>query len=110
MSEVHSPPPESADRSWRRWASIVVGSFVAVSLILGFVVLPSRDEASPGPFAAFCRALGIPGFAKIPPLPAGPVSAPASQVAWTAKTRDLLASGPRLKSAVKSGAWLDVVP
>ena len=99
MSEVPSPPPESADRSWRRWASIVVGSFVAVSLILGFLILPSRDEANLGPFAAFCRALGIPGNAKIPPPPAGPVSAPASQVAWTAKTRDLLASASAARGA-----------
>jgi cytochrome c553 len=99
MTEVPSPPPESADRSWRLWASIVVGSFVAVSLILGFVVLPSRDEARVGPFAALCRALGIPGYEKIPPLPAGPVSAPASRVAWTAKTRDLLASGSATRGA-----------
>jgi len=99
MSAVPPPTPPSADRSWRVGASVFVGAFVAVSLILGFVVLPSRDEASLGPFAAICRALGIQGYEKIPPLPARPVSAPASAVAWTAKTRDLLAGASAARGA-----------
>ncbi len=99
MSAAPPPIPASVDRSWRVWASVVVGSVVVVSVILGFVILPSRDEANVGRFAAFCRALGIPGYAKIPPPPAGPVSAPASQVAWTAKTRGLLASASPARGA-----------
>lgn len=100
MSAAPPPTPPSVDRSWHIWASVFVGAFVAVSLIFGFVVLPSRDEASLGPFAAICRALGIPGYQKIPPLPAGPVSAPASGVVWTAKTRDLLAGASAARGAI----------
>lgn len=99
MSAAPSPTPSGADRSWRVWSSVVVGSVVAVSLALGFLVLPSRDQSSLGPFAAFCRALGVPGYGRISPLPAGPVSAPASQVAWTAKTRDFLAGASASRGA-----------
>ncbi len=96
---IPAPVPASVDRSWRLWSSVFVGCFVAVSLVLGFVVLPSRDQGNLSRFAAFCRALGVPGYGAIPPPPIGPVSAPASQVAWTAQTRGLLADASAARGA-----------
>ncbi len=99
MSAVPPPIPANVDRLWRVWASVFVGAFVVFSVILGFVVLPSRDKAGPGFFAAICRALGIPGYETIPPPPTGAASAPASEVAWTATTRDLLANASVVRGA-----------
>lgn len=101
MSAVPPQIPANLDRLWRRWSGVSIASFVVVSLILGFVVLPlrDRDRAGSGPFAAICRALGVPGYAKIPPLPTGPASPPASEVAWSAGTRGLLARASPARGA-----------
>ena len=90
MSALPPQVPASVDNLWRRSASVFVAAFVLLSLVLGFIVLPLRDQGRLGPFAAICRALGIPGYARIPPLLTGPASPPASLVAWTPETRALL--------------------
>jgi cytochrome c553 len=97
MAADRPPVPaeqEALDRPWRIWASIAVGAFVLVSLGLGFVLLPETEEPGFNPFAAICRAVGIPGFdgpATTAGVPAA--GAPASQVAWTSATRTQIASG-----------------
>jgi len=99
MSALPPEVPASVDQLWRRWAGIFVAAFVLFSLVLGFIVLPLRDQGRLGPFAAICRALGIPGYARIPPLLAGPASPPASEVAWSANTRGLLVGGSEARGA-----------
>ncbi len=102
MSEALPPPtePSAADRSWCLWASVLVGAFTLISLILALIVLPSRSETRFDPFTAICRALGIPGYAKIPPDPgAATASAPVSNVAWTVETRRLLSNASATRGA-----------
>ncbi len=97
MSEAPLPPGAEAsanDRSWRLWASLFTGGFILVGLIFGFIIFPSRDEAKFDPFGAICRALGVPGYEKVPADPgAAAASATVSQVAWTVETRRLLSHG-----------------
>lgn len=103
MVDDRPPVPaerEALDRPWRIWASVAVGSFVLLAFVLGFLLLPERGEPGFDPFAAMCRALGIPGFAReTPGSPPAERAVPASEVAWTADTRRLLASAD-----VKQGA------
>ena len=83
---------EALDRPWRVWATVAVGAFVFVSLILGFLVVPESEERGFDPFAAMCRAIGIPGFERSGTPPAATAPAPqASDVTWTADSRTLLA-------------------
>ncbi|MGC2415886.1 MAG: c-type cytochrome [Stellaceae bacterium] len=90
---VNAPPtPRSIDRSWRLWASVAILGFVAVSLLLGFIVIPlgQRGETGLGTFAAICRAIGVPAIGA-----AAPRVAPApttSQFAWSPATMKLFAS------------------
>lgn len=105
----HTPPlpsrDEALDRSWRLWASLVIAVVALVTLVVGLVVLPARDETGFNPFAAMCRALGIPGYGIVPPKLSAP-AAPASDVAWSSETRRLLAqaSPQRGKDAAQTCA------
>lgn len=98
---------EALDRRWSIWASVAIGTFMLVSLILGLVVLPGREEAGFNPFAAICRAIGIPGYQQTLPGQTVPraarilATAPVSDVSWTTQTRELLAN-----ASAKSGAAL----
>jgi cytochrome c553 len=92
---VNAPSaPRSINRRWRVWASVAVLGFVAVSLLLGFVLIPlaQRSETGLDTFAAICRAIGVPGIgAAIPRGAPGPASA-TSQFAWSPATIKLLAT------------------
>ncbi|MET0984709.1 MAG: c-type cytochrome [Steroidobacteraceae bacterium] len=97
MNTDRPPVPaeqEALDKPWRIWASVAVGAFVLLSVILGFWVLPESEDAKFDPFAAICRSIGIPGFGgAVAPPAATPASAPqASSVAWTVGNRQLLAN------------------
>jgi cytochrome c553 len=93
--------PHAADNSWYLWASGFVGGFVLISLILALIVLPPRSESKFDPLTAICRALGIPGYEKVPPDPgAARASAPVSNVAWTVETRRLLSDASATSGAV----------
>lgn len=100
-SDRPAVPAEQAalDRPWRLWASIAIGSFVLVSIGLGFVLLPATKSPGFDPLAAICRALGI--NVERPAAPAAVSAAPASQVAWTGSTRLLLAN-----ASIERGAGL----
>lgn len=85
--------PEALERPWRRWASIGVIGFVVVSAILGFWLVPGTADERFDPLAAICRSIGIPGFQQRDGLPvAEPPPKLASNVSWTADTRELLAN------------------
>ncbi len=99
MSE--SPPayPVAERRSF--WFSAIAVAFVFVSLILGFLILPARNESTFDPFAVLCRALGLPGYEKIPLDPgAARASPPVSDVAWDTTTQSLLVSASAGRGAV----------
>jgi cytochrome c553 len=93
------PPPspaeqEALDRPWRVSASVAIGTFVLVSIVLGFVIVPQSAEPGLNPFAAMCRAIGIPGFDRsdAPRAPPATPAAQASDVTWTPNTRHLFAN------------------
>jgi cytochrome c553 len=83
--------PEALYRPWRIWASVIVAGFVAVSLVIGLLVLPWGGRGAFDPLASICRAIGVPGYARSPNVAALAPAKPASLVAWSADTRDLLA-------------------
>ena len=64
MARIVPAEQEALDRPWRKWASIAVGGFVVVSLIFGFLVLPTGQKGAYGldTFSAICRAFGVPGY------------------------------------------------
>ncbi len=89
MSTDHdqgSPDGQEEDRLWRLWVSIATGTFIAVSLVVGLIILPLRDEAKFDPWGAICRAIGIQnnGTTAFAGKSGGP---PASSVTWSAATR-----------------------
>jgi cytochrome c553 len=93
--------PHAVDNSWGLWVSGFVGGFVLLSLIVALIVLPARSESKFDPFAAICRALGIPGYEKVPPDPgAATASAPVSDVVWTVETLHRLSDASAARGAV----------
>lgn len=96
---------EALDRHWRLGATIAIGLFVLVSILLGFVIVP--QSAAPGfdPLAAICRSIGIPGFQRFdaPPQPTPTPASPVSQVTWTAASRQLLAQADARQGAETAG-------
>ncbi len=97
---------EALDRPWRIWASVGVGSFALVAIVLGFIILPlAEGRGGESLFYSICRAIGIPGFEDTPadagrtaPAEGSPVVAP-SQLAWTADTRRMILSGDAERGA-----------
>ena len=49
------------DRPWRFWASVIIVSILAFSVVLGFLILPVVQGRAAGIDAstAVCRAVGI---------------------------------------------------
>ncbi len=93
--------PHAADSSWGFWAGSFIGGFVLLSLIVALIVLPARSESKFDPFTAICRALGIPGYEKVPPDPgAATASAPVSDVVWTVETLRRLSDASAARGAV----------
>jgi cytochrome c553 len=103
MNTDRPPVPaeqEALDKPWRTWATIAVVAFTFVSLILGFWIVPESEGPGFDPFAAMCRAIGIPGYERSNAPPATTAPDPrASNVTWTADTRTLLA-----KASIEQGA------
>ncbi|HEY8540551.1 MAG TPA: c-type cytochrome [Steroidobacteraceae bacterium] len=97
MSADRPPiPAERAalDRPWRLWASVAVGAFVLVSLVLGFWIVPESEEPGFDPWAAICRSIGIPGY-DLNDAPPAPKVAPPQQrstVSWNVESRKLLST------------------
>ena len=98
-----SPIRPVNDRAWVLWPGILVAAFVVVCIILGMLILPARDANKFDPFGAICRALGLPGYEKIPADPgAAHASPPASDVAWDTKTQALLDGASVTRGAVSA--------
>ena len=94
MASQTPPDPsehEALDRSVRRWAWLAVGGFVLVSLVLGLIVLPSREQPGFDPFSIICRAIGIPGYQTAVTNPPAAAAPPVSDVAWSSDSRRMLA-------------------
>lgn len=89
---------EALDRIWRRWAWLAVGSFVFVSLVLGLIVLPSREQPGFDTFAIICHAIGIPGY-QTSRLNLPVTARPVSDVAWSSETRRTLANASPQRGA-----------
>jgi cytochrome c553 len=97
------PQPEALDRPWRSWASIVILSALAFSIVFGFIVIPVVQGYSIGidPFTAICRAVGVaPGSPAVPQPRSEAQAQPTTLVAWNV---DLLRA---LSRPTKAGAAL----
>jgi cytochrome c553 len=78
--------PETLDRPWRLWASIIITGGLAFSVVFGFLVLPVVQGYSAGidPFTAICRAVGIlPGSPAMRQPTSAAAAQPTTQVAWS---------------------------
>jgi cytochrome c553 len=78
--------PEALDRPWRLWASIIIVSVLAFSVVFGFFVIPIVQGYSAGidPFTAICRAIGILPGSPVTQQPRSEAQAqPTTQVAWS---------------------------
>jgi cytochrome c553 len=78
--------PEALDRPWRLWASIIVLSALAFSVVFGFLVLPVVQGHSAGidPFTAICRAIGLsPGSPAVQQPRSAAKAEPTTRVAWS---------------------------
>jgi cytochrome c553 len=86
--------PFKLDNPWPRVAWWSTAGLLAMSLILGFIVLGREQQNGPtlGTWAAICRALGV--TADIGPAgePQPPLRTP-SRVAWTSATLSQIAGG-----------------
>jgi len=93
------PEIASLERSWRRWATLLILGFFAIAIALALIVLPTREPGGGDFFTALCRALGISGYEAIPTLPPAATAAPASDVVWTGDLRRILASASKQRGA-----------
>jgi len=79
------PQPDALDRPWRLWASIIILSVLAFSVVFGFLVLPVVQGYIVGidPFTAICRAIGLsPGSPAMQQPRSEAKAEPTTRVAW----------------------------
>jgi len=86
--------PFKLDVPWPRIAWWSTAGLLAISVILGFIVLGREQQNGPtlGPFKAICRALGLTADIR----PAGepqPLLRTPSRIAWTSTTLSQIAGG-----------------
>ena len=101
-------PAESAapDRSWRIWASIIIISVLAFSVLFGFIVIPVVQGHSAGidPFTAICRAIGIaPGSPAVRQPTSDAKAQPTTTVAWSTGLLSKLSQPTPARPAVAAG-------
>jgi cytochrome c553 len=92
------------------WAGLIVAGFLVFSLGMGLVVLPiaQAPNANLDAWTAICRAIGLKAGTPAQPQPVTTaVAAPVSQVKWSPRTLQILASadarpGAQLAAAVCS--------
>lgn len=97
MSALPDPQSEAEDKRLRSWIIVGAGGTCLVAVLIGLLILPIAERSRlPGldAFAAICRAIGLQGFgpalAALAPVPPARL---ASDTAWTAATRSVLARG-----------------
>lgn len=77
--------PKTLDRPWRLWASVAIGSALAVGALFAFLILPAfqRENAGLDLWTAFCRSFGITAGSPAYKQPTSAARAvPVSQVQW----------------------------
>src|SRR5260370_39978838 len=83
-----SPAETTLDRPWRIWASVIIVSVLAFSVLFGFIVIPVVQGRSAGidPFTAICRAIGIdPGSPAARQTTSDAKTLPPANPAWTTR-------------------------
>src|SRR5271157_1832486 len=101
-------PAETAapDRPWRIWASVIIISVLAFSVLFGFIVIPVVQGHSAGidPFTAICRAIGIaPGSPAVRQPTTDAKAQPTTTVAWSSALLSKLAQPTPAGAAVAAG-------
>ena len=101
-------PAESAvpDRPWRIWASVIVVSVLAFSVLFGFIVIPVVQGHGAGidPFTAICRAIGIaPGSPAVRQPTSDTRAQPTTTVAWSTDLLSKLSQPTPVGAAVAAG-------
>lgn len=98
MTASRTPP--TRDARFAVWIGTTAALLVA-AVAVGFVWLPASQAAGSGPgepglWDVICSAIGLPVRNPQAPVQAGP---PASNVAWTATTRQFLSAGDAARGA-----------
>jgi hypothetical protein len=57
-----APEPQSTDRGWSTWVSLIVVLLVSIAAVLGFVVLPVVQGQSAGLSAFAPQSAGLSAF------------------------------------------------
>jgi cytochrome c553 len=101
-------PAQSAapDRPWRIWASVIIISVLAFSVLFGFIVIPVVQGHSAGidPFTAICRAIGIaPGSPAVRQPTSDAKAQPTTTVAWSTGLFSKLSQPTPAGAAVAAG-------
>jgi cytochrome c553 len=94
------------DRPWRIWASVIIISVLAFSVLFGFIVIPVVQGHSAGidPFTAICRAIGItPGSPAVRQPTTDAKAQPTTTVAWSSALLSKLAQPTRAGAAAAAG-------
>lgn len=89
-------------RHWSLIAALVVVGALVFSTVVGLVVIPLAQAPGAGltPWLAICRALGVaPGTPAQPQPPVSATAQPVSQVEWSPKTLQILASADQRPGA-----------
>jgi cytochrome c553 len=90
----------ASDPRFTVWIGATVTLFV-VALFFGFILLPSAQPDAGNLWSVICRAVGLPGGnsrGAAPPI----AGQPASTVAWTVATRQLLTQGSPARGAASA--------
>jgi len=94
------------DRPWRLWASTIIVSLLAFSVLFGFLILPIVQGRAAGldAFTAICRAVGIlPGSPAVRQPTSTAKAQPTTQVAWSSTIMRSLAQRPQAGAEIAQG-------
>jgi cytochrome c553 len=94
------------DRPWRFWASVIIVSILAFSVVFGFLILPIVQGRAAGldAFTAICRAVGIlPGSPAVKQPSSDAKPQPTTQVAWGADLMRTLGQRTQVGAEVAQG-------
>ena len=97
---------DALDRPWRIWASVIIVSVLAFSVLFGFIVIPVVQGRSVGidPFTAICRAIGIAAGSPAVRQPTSDAKAqPTTNVAWSTGLLSKLSQPTPASAAVAAG-------
>jgi cytochrome c553 len=81
------------DKPWRLWASVIIVSLLAFSVVFGFLILPIVQGRAAGldAFTAICRAVGIlPGSPAVQQPASEGKAQPTTKVAWSTELIGML--------------------